>query len=295
MDLVDRKRLQRVPRRRVGILSIEEEPAAVDEQPALVRLELNVLPGDLQVFDSDDAGKDRQTGKNNTRERRKPAGPVSTLALPQLVKGAADQCSADPDALFAELGLADMALGADDIGRERFHFPYYIAFLVIDMCEQRGKGLFRLTPRQHGEHMVAVVGAKEIADLFLAPPGLGKVRRADHDQIIRVVERVADAVGQGARRGELVLVAEAVADPAAAGLVSVLRGHVEMLDLLLHRDRCFPVDRLVAIADKCGVVPLFVCCSHSCYLIVLGQLGRGGHFTSGVKWGAFHLWGAFDL
>ena len=64
------------------------------------------------------------------------------------------------------------------------------------MKQVRRKRLLRLTVHQNGEDVVAVVGLEEIPDLCLAPLGLGKPGRADHDQEFRVVERIVNAVRQ---------------------------------------------------------------------------------------------------
>ena len=104
--------------------------------------------------------------------------------------------------------------------------------------------------------MVPVVGLEEVADLCLAPLGLGKSRRADHDKELRVVQRIVNTVRQRSGGGKFVLVAERVPELPAAKLLAEFLGDRVALDLLLDALGRLLVERKVAVADEGDVVAL---------------------------------------
>ncbi len=219
---------------------------------------LLVLLGDLPVFHQHGAQKDRHQGRSNAGQSHEPVGARPLLALPQLVKGAAHHGCIEPHDLLAEGPAVDGVVRTRDVGRKRLGVAQDVA-RVVKLVEHPGrKALLRLAVNQHRQKVGAVVGLQEIADLLLAPPGLGQIRRADHDQILGVIQGVGDAVRQARGRRQLVLVAKHQAELACTEAGAQLLGHGVGLDAALDALGSLLVQRLVAVADKGDIVSFLV-------------------------------------
>ena len=155
---------------------------------------------------------------------------------------------------FVPLGVACAVVLAAGVFALRFDLAGYDRYVPE-------AGRLGGASRQHGQDVVTVVCAQEIADLLQAPSGLRQVRRADDDQKLRVVQGVGDGVREAGGGGQFILVAENDAQLSAANPVLEFFGNLIVFYPFLNAHGSFPVERQVPVADKgnIGTLRAFFC------------------------------------
>ena len=236
---------------RLGILGQQRGFAQLD---ALLLLDEGLVLGrDLPVLHQQHADEGRGRHRHHGQRRRQPARAVAPFPLEQRVVGAADQRREQPQLLVVQLAQNLAGAAGDDVGGQGLGAPDQVAVGIVDVHQLVREGFLRPAVRQHHQHVVAVVVLQEIADLPLDPYGLGRLRRADHDQELGVVQRFIDAGGQVAGQGQLVLVPEHPAQAAAAPFGGQPGRNVIALDQLVQPLGDGDVQRHVPVTDKCDV------------------------------------------
>ena len=154
------------------------------------------LPPDLRVAVEQHADKHERRREHNARASRREPPAVALVAPVKRVEGAVKQRGHNPQPLRAEKSLALCRAFGRDIGRERLEARRDLAVFIPLRQQLRREGFFRLSFEEQREHAVAVMLLEEELDLTLHPERFRRLRRADDDQKLRVVQRGLDAAGE---------------------------------------------------------------------------------------------------
>ena len=203
----------------------------------------------------------RRAGRCNTCANCKRAlAAVLLFALHQIVVGAADHGGKQTPGLLFELAHTLGVACAGCVRRQRLNDALHRSIRPVYLGQAFGKRLLRRACRQHGQHTRAVVMFQKICDLPLHPQGFGRVRRADDNEKLGVIQRGKDVARQIHGNGQLVLITEHNAQLLSARLFAQGAGYAEMLNQPMQPARHSHVHRAVAVADKSPIVPAHRSC-----------------------------------
>ena len=205
----------------------------------------NLLIGSTQIIvcllnlnaGVDKIGCQAQRGhKGRRKQGDQPAHAVLPLALPQVIIPAAQECGCQPGQ-FNTLGLS------------RLH-PVIAAQWLPVLGQDRRYHIVRLAFRQHDQNPLNGVGLQEQLDLPHAPLRLLESGRADHDEIVRIHQRLIDIIGEIYRQRQLLFIPENTVNLLDTGnLLNGLRD-LEPLQLPVDPLGDLGIQRAVPIGDK---------------------------------------------